>query len=122
MSALLILLYIALGVAWLFAWAEIFLRAGYNRWLCLVMIVPVVNLAVFLWFAFSRWPIYEFVVKDWQINRLKSQREKIVREIQSFGGTEELPELTNEAKKKKLAKIREQLERDVEKRKPQKEK
>ena len=130
MSALLILLYIALGVAWLFAWAEIFVKAGYNRWLCFTMIVPVVNLVVFLWFAFSKWPVYEFVENGYHIKRLKSQQERIERQILSLSEREgnsdlakpsELSKLTREEKEKKLAKIREQLERDVEERKQQKE-
>ena len=91
MTALLIVLYIAAGIAWIIAWAEIFLKAGYNRWLCLAMIVPVVNLIVFLWFAFSKWPVYEFVEKGWQIKRMKSQQERIKRQIEQLekdGGRE----------------------------------
>ena len=128
MSVLLILLYIALGIVWVVAWAEIFLKSGYNRWLCFTMIVPVVNLVVFLWFAFSKWPVYEFVEKDWQVKRLESQQETIERQILSLSEREgnndlarplELSKLTREEKEKKLAEIREQLERDVEERKQQ---
>ena len=37
-------------------WAEIFSKAGYSRWWCLTVYIPVVNLVVLFWFAFSDWP------------------------------------------------------------------
>jgi hypothetical protein len=37
--------------------AQILHRAGYRRWMAIVVFFPIVNLA-FLWvFAFSKWPI-----------------------------------------------------------------
>lgn len=38
------------------AWARIFSKAGYSRWLCITMLIPVANLCVLFWFAFSTWP------------------------------------------------------------------
>mgnify|MGYP000945251271 CR=1 FL=1 len=51
-----IILYVALGILWLYAWAEIYRKAGHSRWLCLLMIVPAVNVITFLWLAFHAWP------------------------------------------------------------------
>jgi ABC-type spermidine/putrescine transport system permease subunit II len=45
-----------LVVAMLKAYANIFGKAGYSRWLCLTMLVPLVNIGVLLWFGFSKWP------------------------------------------------------------------
>ncbi len=106
MTPLLILLYIAVGVALVVAWAEIFVKAGHNRWLCLAMIVPVVNLIIFLWFAFGKWPVYEFVEEGWQIKRLRLRKEKLEKEILALGGTEELVKATKEEKETKLDKKR----------------
>jgi hypothetical protein len=55
----LIVLTVALIVVALviFAWSRVFAKAGYSPILCLLMLIPVVNLLTFLWFAFSRWPI-----------------------------------------------------------------
>jgi uncharacterized RDD family membrane protein YckC len=39
------------------AWWRIFSKAGHPGPLGLAMLIPGVNLAVFLWFAFSTWPI-----------------------------------------------------------------
>jgi hypothetical protein len=39
------------------AWWAIFRKAGYSGWLGLLMLVPLVNLGLFLWFAFfAKWP------------------------------------------------------------------
>lgn len=83
-SILLILLSASLGVAFIVAWAKIFVKVGYNRWLCLLMILPVVSLIVVFWFACTKWPIYDFVSKDWDIERLKVQQEKIRKQLQSL--------------------------------------
>lgn len=37
-------------------WMLICSKAGYSKWLGLLMIVPIVNLIWFLIFAFSKWP------------------------------------------------------------------
>ena len=41
------------------SWVFICSKAGYSRWLGLLMLVPLVNVVFFLYFAFSRWPILE---------------------------------------------------------------
>jgi len=41
----------------IFAWAKVFSKAGYSGALCLLMLLPAVNLITFLWFAFSEWPV-----------------------------------------------------------------
>ncbi|MDZ7753185.1 MAG: hypothetical protein U5S82_16375 [Gammaproteobacteria bacterium] len=35
----------------------IFSKAGYSKWLSLLMIVPLVNVILLYFFAFSKWPI-----------------------------------------------------------------
>jgi len=44
-----------------FAWSKVFTKAGYPPLLCLLMLIPVVSLIAFLWFAFSTWPIHKDV-------------------------------------------------------------
>ncbi len=44
-------------VLMLVSWMFIFSKAGYSKWLGLLMLVPIVNLIWFLIFAFSKWPI-----------------------------------------------------------------
>jgi len=39
------------------AWWRIFSKAGHPGVLSLTMLIPEVNLGVFLWFAFSPWPV-----------------------------------------------------------------
>jgi hypothetical protein len=39
------------------SWIFICSKAGYSRWLGLLMLVPLVNVIFFLYFAFARWPI-----------------------------------------------------------------
>ncbi len=34
----------------------IFLKAGYSKWLSLLMVVPLVNVVLLYFLAFSRWP------------------------------------------------------------------
>ena len=57
MGVLLVFFYIIIGVVFLIAWAQIFSKAGYSGWLCLLLIIPLVNAILFLWFAFSMWPV-----------------------------------------------------------------
>jgi hypothetical protein len=38
------------------AWVKILQKAGYSGWWVLIGLVPIVNLVMFLVFAFSRWP------------------------------------------------------------------
>lgn len=39
------------------AWVKILTKAGYRGWWVLIALVPVVNLVMFLVFAFSEWPV-----------------------------------------------------------------
>ena len=39
------------------SWIFICSKAGYSKWLGLLMLVPLVNVIFFLYFAFARWPI-----------------------------------------------------------------
>lgn len=39
------------------AFYQIYKKAGYNGLLGLLMMVPVVNVIMMLWFAFSEWPV-----------------------------------------------------------------
>ncbi len=39
------------------AWAKIISKAGYNGWLVLLALIPLVNVILFFVFAFSTWPI-----------------------------------------------------------------
>ncbi len=36
----------------------IFTKAGYSKWLSLLMLVPIVNVIMLYFFAFSTWPIH----------------------------------------------------------------
>ncbi len=57
MEFLLIFFYIAVAVVVFIAWAQIFSKAGHSGWLCLLLIIPLVNIILFFWFAFSQWPV-----------------------------------------------------------------
>jgi len=39
------------------AWWKIFSKAGYSGALALLCFIPLVNIIVFFWFAFSEWPV-----------------------------------------------------------------
>lgn len=38
-------------------WAKIFSKAGFSPVFCLLMLIPLVNVGFFFWFAFSDWPL-----------------------------------------------------------------
>jgi len=42
----------------IWGWAKIFSKAGYSPLLSILMMVPLVGLITFFWFAFSKWPVY----------------------------------------------------------------
>jgi uncharacterized membrane protein YhaH (DUF805 family) len=47
-------------LAWLIlllAYVRVIQKAGYSGWWVLIGLVPVVNIVMFLVFAFSRWPV-----------------------------------------------------------------
>ncbi|MBO0898820.1 hypothetical protein J1G44_06720 [Cellulomonas sp. zg-ZUI199] len=48
---------IAVYVVMLVAYVRIIQKAGYSGWWVLVGLVPVLNVVMFLVFAFSRWPV-----------------------------------------------------------------
>jgi hypothetical protein len=50
-------LYVASLVMQALIFGAIFRKAGYSAWLGLLMMVPVVNLAVLVWFATAFWPL-----------------------------------------------------------------
>ncbi len=41
----------------LYVYARIFHKAGYSGWLAVLMLIPLVNLVVIIWFAFAHWPV-----------------------------------------------------------------
>ena len=90
--ALYVILSVIAVIVWVVAWAEIFFKAGYNRWLCFGMIVPILNIVIFLLFAYSKWPISESRLR---ISKLRSQRAKIDREISNLEQLEKLQEGQN---------------------------
>ena len=71
-------------IMWALAWNEIFVKTGFNRWLIILMIIPVVNIVTSLWFAYSKWPVYEFVSKDWDVKRLKDKQKQIGKQIEEL--------------------------------------
>ncbi len=51
---------VALIVGLIFAFfvlGNIFSKAGYPRWYGLLMVIPIMNIVVLFWFAYSGWPI-----------------------------------------------------------------
>ncbi|MFD6176085.1 MULTISPECIES: DUF805 domain-containing protein [unclassified Isoptericola] len=52
-----IVVYLAIAVLFLIAYIRIIQKAGYSGWWILVGIVPILNVVMFLVFAFSRWPV-----------------------------------------------------------------
>jgi hypothetical protein len=51
--------YIAILVVFLIAYIRIIQKAGYSGWWILIGFVPIVNVVMFLVFAFSRWPVLQ---------------------------------------------------------------
>jgi uncharacterized membrane protein YhaH (DUF805 family) len=50
------LIMLAVFVFMIFCYWKIFSKAGYSGALSLLMLVPLVNLVLFIWFAFADWP------------------------------------------------------------------
>jgi hypothetical protein len=53
-----------MGIIWLvviafciFLYWKIFSKAGYSGFLSLLLLVPIANLIVIIWFAFADWPV-----------------------------------------------------------------
>ena len=55
--AILAVFYLVIIVVMLVATAQILKKAGYSAWWVLVMFVPLVNIVMYLVFAFSEWPV-----------------------------------------------------------------
>ncbi|HEY1729704.1 MAG TPA: hypothetical protein VGG22_15115 [Candidatus Baltobacteraceae bacterium] len=51
-----LLFYAAFLVLFTVGWFRIFRKAGYNGWLSLLMIIPIVAIGVLIWFAVATWP------------------------------------------------------------------
>lgn len=52
-----LVIYLAFLVVIVIAYVRIIQKAGYSGWWVLVGIVPILNVVMFLVFAFSRWPV-----------------------------------------------------------------
>jgi uncharacterized membrane protein YhaH (DUF805 family) len=57
---LLVILFI---VALIVPWIQIFRKAGYSGWLSILFLVPLANIIILFWFAFSKWPLQKEVEK-----------------------------------------------------------
>ncbi len=42
---------------WLYLWVRLVGKTGNNQWLGLLMIIPIANLILLIWLAFSEWPL-----------------------------------------------------------------
>jgi hypothetical protein len=51
---LLVICTVALFFVW--PWSKIFSKAGYPGWLSVLMLIPLLNIVLIFWFAFSDWP------------------------------------------------------------------
>ncbi|MCA5891922.1 DUF805 domain-containing protein [Isoptericola sp. NEAU-Y5] len=52
-----LVVYLAILVVFLVAYVRIIQKAGYSGWWVLVGLVPILNIVMFLVFAFARWPV-----------------------------------------------------------------
>lgn len=52
-----ILLTVAFLVLFAYIWVRILGKTGNNQWLGLLMLIPLVNVGVLIWLAFSEWPV-----------------------------------------------------------------
>lgn len=57
-ESLIVLLFSAGLLLTVVAWWQIFAKTGNSGWLGLLMLVPVANLVLLLYLAFSEWPIH----------------------------------------------------------------
>jgi Protein of unknown function (DUF2510) len=64
----LVIIYLAILVVVILAYVRIITKAGYSGWWVLIALVPLVNVVMFLVFAFSEWPIEK------ELARLRTQR------------------------------------------------
>lgn len=69
----------------LVAWADIFLKVGYSRWYCFLMVIPVVNIIWLFIFAWRKWPIQDYVEIRWDIEKTRKELdEKFKKEWQNL--------------------------------------
>lgn len=47
-------------------YVKIFQKAGHSGWLAICMLLPILNIIILFWFAFSKWPIEQ------QLERLRA--------------------------------------------------
>ncbi|MEK8227095.1 hypothetical protein NKG05_15015 [Oerskovia sp. M15] len=52
-----LIVWAAVAIIFLIAYIQIIRKAGYSGWWVLVGIVPLLNIVMFLVFAFSNWPV-----------------------------------------------------------------
>ena len=52
-----LLLSLVVAALWGLGWAKILVKAGFSRWMGLVMLVPIINFIVFLCLALMEWPL-----------------------------------------------------------------
>lgn len=52
-----LIIWAAVAIIFLIAYIQIIRKAGYSGWWVLVGIVPLLNIVMFLVFAFSTWPV-----------------------------------------------------------------
>ena len=57
MDALLAVFYLAIFALTIFVWMRIVGKTGNNQWLGLLVVVPIANIGLLLWLAFSEWPL-----------------------------------------------------------------
>jgi uncharacterized protein YlxW (UPF0749 family) len=99
------------------AWAMIFMKAGMSRWLCFLMIVPVINLITFFIFAHVKWPIHEYLTKDWRVEKLKkqsqeldNQKQKLEQELKSLSEVDSGKQNKTSKHNNQLKELRQQYE------------
>lgn len=73
-------------LASLVAYYKIFSKAGFSRWLCFTMIVPILNIAVLFYLAFAKWPLHD------ELDRLKGKLEDAGKPPQKPGEAGMKPE------------------------------
>lgn len=57
---------LAMGVLMIIAFWKIFAKAGFSGALALLLLIPLANLIIILYLAFSQWPIHD------ELNRLRA--------------------------------------------------
>ena len=58
-AALFGVVYVAMTIMMVVATVKILNKAGYSGWWVLIMLVPLVNMAMYIRFAFADWPVIQ---------------------------------------------------------------